>query len=398
MAARRGHGEDSIYFDAKNNRWTAAVSLGHGPDGTRKRRKVTARTKVECRNKLRDLRKEIAAGVRTSGSYTLAKAVDAWLAEALDGRSEKTIARNKSILRPVVKRIGAVPLRDLTAHQVRGALAVLATDHSTSTVRLVRDCLVRAIRHAEANDHVSLNVAMLVQPPQGSTGRPSRSLTTAQAASLMQAAKQSRLHAYIVLSLLTGVRTEEARALRWDHVHLDGKPPTIDVWRSVRRHGDTKTERSRRTLALPQAAAEALSAHREQHDADRAAAGKLWQDTGLVFTSTIGTALEPNNVERDFRAVCSSVGLAPRTYVHAPGTECKGSGHRKCSGEWAGYTWTPRELRHTFVSVMSEAGTPVEEIARLAGHSSSRTTEVAYRHELRPALTAGAEVMDTVFA
>jgi hypothetical protein len=40
---------------------------------------------------------------------------------------------------------------------------------------------------------------------------------------------------------------------------------------------------------------------------------------------------------------------------------------------------------------------PVEEIARLGGHASSRTTEVIYRRELRPVITTGAEVMDQIF-
>jgi integrase len=45
------------------------------------------------------------------------------------------------------------------------------------------------------------------------------------------------MHAYIVLSLLTGIRTEEARALRWAHIDLDGDPearppvpPHVAVW------------------------------------------------------------------------------------------------------------------------------------------------------------------------
>jgi hypothetical protein len=46
---------------------------------------------------------------------------------------------------------------------------------------------------------------------------------------------------------------------------------------------------------------------------------------------------------------------------------------------------------------MSESGIAVEEIARLAGHSSSRTTEVVYRHELRPVITTGADAMDKIF-
>jgi hypothetical protein len=75
------------------------------------------------------------------------------------------------------------------------------------------------------------------------------------------------MHAYIVLSLLAGIRTEEARALHWAHIDLDGDPaarppipPHVAVWRSVRVHGDTKTERSRRTLGLPAAAVQALHA------------------------------------------------------------------------------------------------------------------------------------------
>jgi hypothetical protein len=60
--------------------------------------------------------------------------------------------------------------------------------------------------------------------------------------------------------------------------------------------------------------------------------------------------------------------------------------------------WTPRELRHTFVSLMSDSGVPVEEIARLAGHTSSRTTEIVYRHQLRPFMENGALAMDQLFA
>ena len=51
----------------------------------------------------------------------------------------------------------------------------------------------------------------------------------------------------------------------------------------------------------------------------------------------------------------------------------------------------------SFVSMMSYQGVPVEEIARLAGHASSRTTEVIYRRELRPVITTGAEVIDQIF-
>ena len=115
------------------------------------------------------------------------------------------------------------------------------------------------------------------------------------------------MYAYIVLSLLTGIRTEEARALRWAHVDLDGDPaarppmpPHVAVWRSVRTHGETKTERSRRTLGLPQLAVQALRALLEAQAGERLAAGDSWQDTGLVFTHHQGAALDAGNVRKMF--------------------------------------------------------------------------------------------------
>jgi integrase len=88
------------------------------------------------------------------------------------------------------------------------------------------------------------------------------------------------MHPYIIVSLLTGARTEELRALRWEHVHLYGRsditppiPPFVEVWRSVRAGGDTKTMKSRRTIALPDLCVMALLTQRAQQDAERRAAG-----------------------------------------------------------------------------------------------------------------------------
>lgn len=59
--------------------------------------------------------------------------------------------------------------------------------------------------------------------------------------------------------------------------------------------------------------------------------------------------------------------------------------------------WTPRELRHSFVSLMSDAGVAVEDIARLVGHKGTVVTEKVCRKQLRPVLLEGAEAMDLIF-
>jgi integrase len=137
---------------------------------------------------------------------------------------------------------------------VRAALKKMASTHATRTLQKAHNCLTRAVRHAEGQDLVRWNVPALVDTPRELEGRPSQSLTLAEATALLEAAEASRLHAFIVLCLLTGVRSEEARTLTWEHVDLEAG--TISVWQSVRAHGDTKTNRSQRTLKLPEIAVE----------------------------------------------------------------------------------------------------------------------------------------------
>ena len=59
--------------------------------------------------------------------------------------------------------------------------------------------------------------------------------------------------------------------------------------------------------------------------------------------------------------------------------------------------WTPRELRHSFVSLLSDAGAPVEEIFPLVGHSGTSVTDLVYRHRIRPVIQTGATAMDRLF-
>jgi integrase len=389
MSTRRSWGEDGIFFEHTTacrdperhrhcqGRWRGVVSLGFAPDGKRIRRKVSGKTRTVVQNRLRALHDDLDSGVRARPNYTLRHAADDWLREGLDGRSAKTIKKNENVLAPILTAIGACRLRELTAADVQQALTTMATRYSTAAVAMGHNALTRAIRHAEARDLVRRNVATLVDTPKGQAGRPSKSLTQEQASALLAAATDTRMHAYIALCLATGIRTEEARALRWEHINLgdpNANPPlpaSAAVWRSVRAHGDTKTEKSRRTLALPQLAADALRALKDQQAAGRYAAGVQHSEQDLVFATRTGAALDAANVRREFRATCTAANI--------------------------GQSWTPRELRHSFVSLMSTSGVPVEEIARLAGHTSTRTTEVVYRRELRPILTTGAEIMDTIF-
>jgi hypothetical protein len=181
--------------------------------------------------KLREILRDYEDGLMTSGyGYTVADAVRDWLAFGLIGRDADTITKCTILANThVIPALGARKLRELTADDVDRWLADKAKIISTRTLQEVRSVLKRSITRAQARDKVKRNVVLLSEVPQGRTGRPSKSLTLAQAEALLEAAKTTSLNAFIVLSLLTGARTEELRPLTWAHVDLDGDPPSIRV-------------------------------------------------------------------------------------------------------------------------------------------------------------------------
>jgi site-specific recombinase XerD len=165
-----------------------------------------------------------------------------------------------------------------------------------------------------------------------------------------------------------------SQAKEWRPVGETGfthKKYAVYVWRSVREDGDTKTEKSRRTLEIPDEVASALKDHHIQQARQRLQADENWEDNDLVFCTGTGKPLDAANVRRSLRSITKQAGL--------------------------GEKWTPREFRHSFVSIMSANGVTIEEIADLVGHRTTVTTQKVYRHQLKPVISTGATAMNTIF-
>lgn len=374
MTARRSRGEGGLHWDESRQRWIATVTVGFDARGKRITRKASGTSKTDAKAKLKEmLRAHEDGGTVAPLSYSVTDAVRDWLAYGLVNRSEATVSNYTTIAETrIVAPLGRRKLRDLSAEDVDHWLRAQAREVSTRTLRLMHSILSRAVTRAMARDKIARNVVLLCSVPIGQPGRPSRSLTMEQAEKLLMAAPGSNLHAYVVLSLLTGARTEEVRAMRWADVDLVGKPgadppvpPSISVLRSVRDGGDTKTHKSRRRFAMPSRCVDALTTH-------RGGLGRAPDPAALVFPTATGREMDAHNVRRAFRRVARDAGLDAAS-------------------------WTPRELRHSFVSLLSDSGMPIEQIARLLGHSGTAVTERVYRHQLRPVLEQGADTMDTLF-
>ena len=367
-----GKYEASIYQE--NGGWTGAISLGYHPNGKRKRPKRKGKTKTEVKDKLRDLAEELEKGVKTNRNYCVRDAVEDWLtAFATSGKSQATNEVYRSLTdHQLAPFIGRTLLKELTADDVEKWLNGRAKHLTSSSLGILHSILTRSIRRAARHDRIGRNVAELVDTPTGKPTRKSRSLSLQQATALLEEAgkPQHRIGAYVVLGIVSGLRTEELRTLKWSDVDLD--KATVYVLRADRHKGETKTTLSRRGLGIADMGVEALRALKKQQAAEKLKAGKAYQDNNLVFCHEDGRPYAAQHVRHRFRKVLKAANLSP--------TE-----------------WCPRELRHTFVSIMSDHDVPMEKISILVGHSSTKITETVYRHQLRPEIRDGAEHMNDIF-
>ncbi|HVF20362.1 MAG TPA: site-specific integrase [Mycobacteriales bacterium] len=230
-----------------------------------------------------------------------------------------------------------------------------------------------ALEDALRDGLIQRNVAKLVSPP-----RVRRSevmpLTPVQARHLLDVARTDRLYALYVVALGLGLRRGEVLGLAWCDVDLDEK--TLRVRQALQRTGgslqlvEPKSERSRRTLPMPSIVVEALRAHRVQQAQDRLAAGSMWHDSGLVFTSVIGTALEPRNVTRRFKDLAETAGLPSSVRLH--------------------------DLRHTAASFLLAQGVQPRVVMETLGHSGISLTMNTYAHVMPVAQRQAASEMDAV--
>ena len=216
------------------------ATIGWDGRGKRLTRRAHGRTKTEAKEHLRELLRQYEAGVTTGRhAYTVKEAVEDWLAFGL-GRQAPIDNHEVPVLvqQAFIPLLGARKLRDLTAREVEAWLGGLASSLSSETLRRTHACLNRAVRRAMSRDWVSRNVVELAEVPSGRDGRPSKSLTPQQVDAILTVTAPHRMHNYIVLSLLTGARTEELRALRWSHVHLERPKWAIAKCHLMSRSGD----------------------------------------------------------------------------------------------------------------------------------------------------------------
>jgi integrase len=133
---------------------------------------------------------------------------------------------------------------------------------------------------------------------------------------------------------------------------------------------ETKTVRSRRTIPLPGLVVAALERHRVQQAQERTDLGLAWQEAGHVFTTGIGTPLDPDNTTKLVKKALKVAGVRD-VRMH--------------------------DFRHGCVSVLLGLGVPPRTVMEIAGHSGLEMTMNVYAHVSLEDKQAAVEKLNRLF-
>jgi integrase len=228
---------------------------------------------------------------------------------------------------------------------------------------------------AEQDGILSRNVASIAEGPKLNHGD-GRSLSPEQAKVFLQAVRGHRHEGAYVIALSLGLRRGEILGLSWKDIEAAEGTVVLHVRRQLIRDKsgvqlvDLKTVGSRRVLHLSRPLIEVLERHRARQEAEELVVGQRWNNENeLIFTSNIGTPLDPETFGRTVPKICQEAGL----------------GH-----------WSIHELRHSCASLLIAMEVPLEVIAEQLGHASIRVTKDVYGHLMPRSRAKAAEAMRTI--
>lgn len=358
MSTRRGHGEGSIYRRG-DGRWVGSIDVGW-TNGRRKRKVIYGKTRREVAEKMKvALRAQQQGSLAVDERQTLGQYLEWWLDNAARNtvRASTLESYSEKIRLHVLPSLGHVRLSRLTpAHLQQLQNEKVEQGLSPRSVAYIHAILRRALGQAEVWGLVAKNVAKAVQPPR--VVRPEVvPLSLEESKRLLDAAQDDRLHALFAVAIAVGMRRGEILGLHWDDVDLENG--TVRIRTALIRVGgkmqlsEPKSHRSRRTMYLPSTCVDALRRHRARQIEERLLAGELWREQGLVFTTAIGTPIDPRSLSRVFMGLCMKAGLGKRR-LH--------------------------DLRHTCASLLLAQGVHPRVVMETLGHSGIALTMDTYSH------------------
>lgn len=360
MTARRGQGEGSVYQRA-DGAWVVAIDLGYGPDGKRRRVVRRATTKKVALAKLDELRQSLSQNVPIPDQRTsVEQYLNWWLDDVVPGTiKDSTAAHYRMIANTyLIPHLGRRRLASLGPEHVQAMLRHMERSGlSAWTRRNARTVLSSALARAVKFSLATRNAAALVDAPRLTQISVGDALTVEEVRRLLAHLHENgdRNVALSEVALQLGLRRGELLALRWADIDLDACTLHVAGTLKEQKGGgwyidEPKTRAGDRIVPLTNHMKTELAEHHHRQVEERRAS-PMWNDSGFVFASAAGTPLGGRNLLRWWHNSLTRADIPLRPF-HA--------------------------TRRTAVSLMAEAGVPLEVASRIVGHASIRMTADVY--------------------
>ncbi|MCZ6867036.1 MAG: tyrosine-type recombinase/integrase, partial [Chloroflexi bacterium] len=355
---------------SSDGKYVASITLPSG-----KRKVFYGKTRVEANSKLQAAQRNVQDGLPLPlQRLTLGKYLTRWLED-----SAKTTLRPNTyqsyalvIRLHIEPELGRRSLARLTAQDIQELLnRKLESGLSPRSVQIIHAILRRALGQAERWGMLPRNTARLVSPPRVPKAN-IKPLSPVEAKKLLGAVKGNRMEALYIVALALGLRQSESLGLRWTDLNLEAGTVTINVslqkWDGEYVLAEVKTDKSRRTLRLPDVCITALRAHREHQLEERLRIGDALENNwGLVFTEEDGSPLSRHALRYRFHRILQKNGISRHRF---------------------------HDLRHTAATLLLAQGVTLRVIQELLGHSQLATTADIYTHVLPVLMADAAAKMD----
>lgn len=359
--SKRAHGEGTI-TQRKTGRlagfWEGAVTT---PEG---RKHVYARTQQECRQKVKQLLRNLEQGLPVAPKrQSVAQFLEKWLEDVakVTVRPNVYVRYRINVHRHLIPAIGKKQLTALTPQDLQRVYARKLQDGlAPRTVHQMHTVLHNALGHAVKWGLVGRNVSDIATPPRvpRSDIKP---LSAGEVRQLLSAVRDDHwLDSLCTLTVTTGLRLAEVLGLRWGDVDMTAG--TLRVRRQIQRVAglglielEPKSATSRRLIRLTPVGVAALKRQRVRTMEMRLAAGDRWDEHDLVFPNSLGRPKEARAIEKRFVDLLAKAGL-PRVRFH--------------------------DLRHSAATLLFSLGTHPKVVQEILGHSGIGITMNLYTHHM----------------
>lgn len=368
MAKKRGNSEGSIH-QLPSGSWRAQITLqGH-------RLGYTAKTRRETQEWLKQITSKVDNGLTyTYLRMNLEEYMNEWLVSIKSVVKYGTFVQYAQISRDyILPWLGKIKVTELRTDHIQRIYNQLQEQEDVGiyAIRKTHTVLHAAFEHALKIGIISRNPVTFAQQPR----LPIKEMTIldeSQVSQLLVTASGYRLGALIHLAVVTGARQMELLGLKW--TDIDWIKKTLHVERQLEktfRTGNlftsTKTRYGKRTIELGGNTISLLREHMNDQQGERIAAEDQWQENGLIFSTTLGTPIDPSNLRRDFKKILVEAGL-PEIRFH--------------------------DLRHTAASLLLIKNISPIVVSRRLGHSKPSITLDVYGHYVQSMQSEAAELID----